>query len=193
MTGAVVVIDMQNGFCHPYGSAAKVAGLSMRNMDEVIIEHARLLAAARAAGVPIVFTRYVWRRNRLDADPAMAAVFGPEAFTEGTWDAAVISELEITERDTVVDKRRFDAFLHTDLDLVLRALGTRRLLLTGVATNGCVETTARTAVQLGYKVSVAEDATSAPNDQHKAGLASIARGFGQVEPWRTALDRCLKG
>jgi ureidoacrylate peracid hydrolase len=187
VTACLLVIDMQNGFCHPDGSGAR-AGLRMWNLPAVIDEHVQLVAEARGRAVPVVFTRYRWRRNRVDIDAAVAAVFGEDAFGEDTWDAAIVDAIAVGD-DTVVDKPRFDSFLYTDLDLVLRRLGVDRLLLTGVTTNGCVETTARTATQLGYDVVVAEDATSAREHRHRAGLASIDGAFGTVEPWRSVMAR----
>jgi ureidoacrylate peracid hydrolase len=181
----LIVIDMQHGFCSPEGSAAR-AGLAMWRMDDVVAEHVHLLEAARRAEVPVVFTRYGWRANGVDVDPAVEAAFGPGTFRWGTADTELVPELAVEPGDTVVDKPRFDCFLYTELDLVLRRLGVERLLLTGVTTNGCVGTTARTAVQLGYEVQVAEDATSAREDQHLPALASIRGPFGVVAPWRSA-------
>lgn len=186
MDTCVLVIDMQNGFCHERGSAAR-AGMTMKGMDDVVAEHVRLLDRARVARLPIIFTRYGWRTNGVDVDPAMAAALGPEALRWGSWDAEIIDELPVDPADTVIDKPRFDCFLYTELDLVLRGLGAQRLLLTGTATNGCVETTARTATQLGYRVAVAEDATSALEGRHRPALTLIAAAFGEVVPWRAVI------
>jgi ureidoacrylate peracid hydrolase len=186
MSTCLVVIDLQHGFCSPEGSAAR-AGMAMWRMDDVVAEQRLLLAEARRAGVPVVFTRYGWHPNGVDVDPAIEAAFGAGSFRWGTPDTEIVPGL-VEPGDTVVDKPRFDCFLYTELDLVLRRLGAERLLLTGVATNGCVETTARTATQLGYRVVVAEDATSALEDRHLAGLASIDGPFGAVLPWRSVMD-----
>jgi nicotinamidase-related amidase len=160
----------------------------MQLIEEVEREHVELLRHARGNEIPVVFTRYGWRTNDVDVDRKMEQVFGREAFRWGGTDVELLDSLKVTAHDTVIDKPRFDSFFGTPLDLILRQQGTRRLLLTGVATNGCVETTARTATQLGYGVFVAADATSAVGSQHEHGLASIAVGFGEVVPWREVLD-----
>jgi ureidoacrylate peracid hydrolase len=81
----------------------------------------------------------------------------------------------------VVTKHRFDAFLNTDLETILRAHDVKTVVLTGVATNVCVETTARQAFVRDYYVVVVSDATAAYSaEEHDAALRTIDRYFGQV-------------
>jgi ureidoacrylate peracid hydrolase len=84
--------------------------------------------------------------------------------------------------DPLVTKHRYSAFINTDLDLILRAQGIKSLILTGVATNGCVESTARDGFMLDYYVVFVDDcsATSAGPGPHAGTLANIGRGFGEV-------------
>jgi nicotinamidase-related amidase len=77
--------------------------------------------------------------------------------------------------------------LYTDLDLVLRTLGVGRLLVCGVATNVCVESTVRSAEQRDFEVTVASDCTSGPAEYHHAALASMAYIAAEVVPWRPGL------
>jgi ureidoacrylate peracid hydrolase len=185
---AVLVIDMHNGFCHPEGSLPG-AGFGLPDMDNVIAANAAMLDAARSAGVPVVYTRHVYRPGLLDAPDPLRAMFPPgvEPLIRGSWDADIVAELAPAEGDAVIDKNRFDAFLYTELDTVLRALGTRRLLVSGVVTSVCVESTVRSAQQRDYRVTVAADCTSAQPEFHQAALDVMASVFATVTDWRSGL------
>ena len=83
--------------------------------------------------------------------------------------------------DAMVTKHRFNAFRNTDLDTILRARGVRTIVMTGVATNVCVETTARDGFMHDYYVVFTDDGTAAyAEEDHEATLRNIARYFGQV-------------
>ncbi|WP_436772507.1 cysteine hydrolase family protein [Yinghuangia sp. YIM S09857] len=188
MTAAVLVVDMQNGFCRPTGSVARYVGM-LPNMDAVVAEQVALLDSARAAGLPVVYTRHTWRADLLDLPPKLREPFpeGVSPMAPSSWDVQVLDELTPADHDPVIDKNRFDAFLYTDLEVVLRALGVRQLLVAGVMTNFCVESTVRTASQLDYDVHVAEDCTSAPPDRHGPALEAMGALFATVGPWKTGL------
>jgi nicotinamidase-related amidase len=94
---------------------------------------------------------------------------------------AIIPELYDRQRDFVVDtKKRYDCFLGTDLDLLLRARGINTLLITGVNTNSCVLATATAANVRDYAVIVVEDCVDTMDgpELHAAGLACIRTAFG---------------
>jgi ureidoacrylate peracid hydrolase len=190
MSTAVLVIDMQNGFCHPKGSLP-LAGFGLPRMDEVVGATVGLLAAARAQGLPIIYTRHVFRPDLLDVPARSRDMLptDPPPLIRGSWDADVIDELKPLEADRIIDKNRYDAFLYTDLEIVLRALGVRRLLVTGVVTSVCVESTVRSAEQRDFEVFVASDCTSAASEAHAPALAAMAAVFATVGPWRSLLDQ----
>ena len=187
MSAAIIVVDMQNGFVHPEGSVARL-GMELVDREAVIQENAAMVEEARRFGVPIVYTRHVHRPAYLDAPPLVR-----ERFTEvqgllaGTWDAEVHDALAPQPGDAIVDKNRYDAFLYTDMEVVLRALGATSLLVTGVATNVCVESTARAADMRDFKVSVAIDCTSTTAEFHENALHAMAGLDMNVVPWRDAL------
>jgi ureidoacrylate peracid hydrolase len=187
MSAAIIVVDMQNGFVHPEGSVARL-GMELVGREAVIQENAAMLEEARRFGVPIVYTRHVHRPGYLDAPPLVR-----ERFTEvqgllaGTWDAEVHDALAPQPGDVIVDKNRYDAFLYTDMEVVLRALGATSLLVTGVATNVCVESTARAADMRDFAVSVATDCTSTMAEFHENALHAMAGLDMNVVPWRDAL------
>ncbi|MCU1657860.1 MAG: hypothetical protein JWO57_2516 [Pseudonocardiales bacterium] len=189
MSTAVLVIDMQNGFCHPKGSLPQ-AGFGLPRIDEVVAANRELLAASRAVDLPVIYTRHVFRDDLLDAPARMRSVLlnDPAPLVRGSWDADVVDELTPAAGDRIIDKNRYDAFLYTDLEVVLRAMGVRRLLVTGVVTSVCVESTVRSAEQRDFEVLVADDCTSAAEGAHEPALAAMAAVFATVGPWRVLLD-----
>ena len=148
---ALLVVDMQNGFCHPDGSFERI-GRGLEGAMDAVRTAAVAVGQARGAGVPVVFTRHVYRPGRPDEggaltgnSPELAAAGGLEV---GTWDAEVCAELGCGPADLVVDKVRFDAFQWTSLEPLLRGLGVGELVVCGVVTNLCVETSVRSAFML---------------------------------------------
>ena len=110
-----------------------------------------------------------------------------EGLLVGTWDVEIIDDLAPVEGDVIVDKNRYDAFLYTDMEVVLRALGVTSVLVTGCATNVCVESTARAADMRDFTVAVASDCTTTQAEFHTNALLAMA-GLGMnVVPWRDAL------
>ncbi|MFC7401619.1 cysteine hydrolase family protein [Citricoccus sp. GCM10030269] len=192
MSTAVLVIDMQNGFVHPEGSLPQ-AGLGQPNTPQVIAENAALLEEARRAGLPVIYTRHVYRadfidmpeRNRRDIP------LDPPPLVKGSWDGDVHDDVQPMPGDNIIDKNRYDAFLYTDLEVVLRALGVKRLLVTGVVTSICVESTVRSGHQRDFEMFVASDCVSAPETEHEAALNIMARMFADVGPWRELLPAVI--
>ena len=158
---ALVIIDVQNEFCHPDGPFAR-KGMDMRIIDEMLSPLKRLISAAHKYGVPVVFVRNV-EDSATDSEAWTLRPDGDERTVNGmicrrgSWGAEFYG---ITPQpdDTVVEKHRFSAFVNTPLDTVLRARKIDVLVLAGVASNVCVESTARHAVMLDYHVVLAEDA-----------------------------------
>ena len=181
---ALLVIDMQNGFCHPEGSFAQL-GLDVTLPNRAIQGCRTLVDAARQNGVPVVYTRYVYRPDYRDGGvlvqdllPALADV---KSLAAGTWDAEIVDELTPQPEDFVVDKNRYSAFYGTGLEPILTSLGVGNLVICGVTTNMCVETTARDASQRDYRVFVVSDATGELEEsRHQMALSTLGFGFGWV-------------
>jgi ureidoacrylate peracid hydrolase len=192
MNRALLVVDMQNGFCHPEGSFNRV-DMGLEGAAEAVRNAAIAVAQARRAGIPVVFTRHLYRPGRADegralkqTSPALAGVDGLET---GTWDAEVMAELGCGPGDLVVDKVRFDAFQWTSLEPLLRGLGVDELLVCGVITNMCVETTIRSAFMRDFPVIMLADCCAAAtrrlhelsvevlSSYQLAEIASITDGF----------------
>jgi nicotinamidase-related amidase len=197
---ALVVVDMQNGFCHPEGSFPGI-GLGLEGAAAAVRTAAVVVKQARAADVPVIFTRHLYRLGRADEGPALIrdspALALVNGLAAGSWDADVVDELECERDDLKVDKVRFDAFQWTSLEPLLRGLGASRLMVCGVVTNLCVETTVRSAFMRDIPVTLIEDACAAKTRRlHELSievlssyeLAEIVRvgdGFDAGEPRRS--------
>ena len=194
---ALIVIDMQNGFCHPEGSFPSI-GLGLEGADAAVRNAAIAVKQARAADVPVIFTRHLYRLGRADEGPALIRNSPALALVNGlaarSWDAEVIDDLECGAEDLKVDKVRFDAFQWTSLDPLLRGLSVTRLVICGVVTNLCVETTVRSAFMRDIPVMLIEDACAAKTQRlHElsievlssyelANIVSIGEGFDAGDP-----------
>lgn len=179
----LLIIDMQNGTCRSDGSLAK-SGLDISGCAEIIPRVAALAKACRQHGVSVIYTRYVLRPDYRDIG-LLREVF-PKFETVGhaiigTWDAEILDELAPKPGDYVIDKSRYSAFYNTNLEVVLRGLGADTLLLTGVTTNICVESTLRDAFVRDYHVVLVEDCTAAVDIAMKqATIRTVKYGFGSV-------------
>jgi len=190
---ALMVIDMQNGFLHGKGSMAAI-GMPHEALVPAVPGCRRLVEGARAAGVPVIYTRYVYLPDYSDGGllpneylPAMREV---NALVKGTWDGEVVDELTPQDGDIVIDKSRPSSFYGTQLEPVLTSLEVRHLVMAGVTTNVCVETTARDAGQRDYRVHVVSDATAEYEpERHDHALGTIGFLFGRV----TTIDDVLDG
>ncbi|MBM7573695.1 cysteine hydrolase family protein [Aquibacillus albus] len=187
---AVIVVDMQNLFCTPTREGY------VRETENVVTKIDTLTSAARAVHVPIIFLRHVLRGD--GSDSGSLRVNKPdidETLKQGTWNVEIIPELTPVKGDIIVDKPFFGGFTGTDLDTILRGNGIDTVIISGTVTNVCCETTARQAVEKGYKVVFLSDGNASrdkedvgwgsfsANVSHRLTLTTLASTFGcQVSP-----------
>lgn len=195
----LMVIDMQNGFCRDDGSMAKL-GFDVARLAAAIPGCKRLVAAARQADIPIVYTRYVYRPGLEDGGVVAREIFPAMKdvglCVEGTPDANIIDELAPQAGDTIINKNRPSAFYSTGLESYLRSTRVENIVMCGVTTNICVETTARDASQRDYRTFVVSDAVGeVEQDRHDAALKSLGYLFARVmttddvfESWKVPLN-----
>lgn len=187
---ALVVLDVLNDFCAE-GGMMDGEGADLTAVQAAAGRIPRLLAAARAAGVLAVFVRneYTSEANSYLSDVWLeqavrrrgASYTERDVCAAGSWNQDFYGAVRPLPAEPVVTKHRYDAFLNTDLDLILRANRVDTVVLCGVATNVCVETTARAAFVRDYYVVVAEDGTATYSQaEHDAALATLDRYFGEV-------------
>jgi ureidoacrylate peracid hydrolase len=167
---ALLVVDMVNDYLEPDGAMPAADG------EPVVAANRRLAAAARAAGVEVVWIRPGHR----DAEDGLFRKRIVHAL-EGSWGAALHDGLDVRDGERIVSKRRYSAFFATDLDLHLRERDVRRVVVSGVALNICVRSTVHDAFFLGYDVWVARDACRATGPREEAStLYDIQTHFGEV-------------
>ena len=185
-SSALLVIDMQNGFCHPDGAFAGL-GLDVSMCTSAIEGCIELVSAVHQCDVPVILTRYILRPDLRDAGlllhASKPALIGTKSLTYGSWDAEIVDNLKAEEADFVVDKTRYSAFYGTTLEPILGTLGVTDLVVCGVTTNICVDSTVRDASYRDYASFVASDATGElDQDRHDVTLRSLDFAFGWVLP-----------
>ena len=159
---AVVVVDMQNGFCHPEGSLYAPAS------EEALADVSEVVTAAREAGASVVYTRDVHPPEQFE-DSHYYDEFERwgEHVLEGSWEARLHDDLDVREEDHVVEKHTYDAFYRTDLEGHLDAHGIDDLLICGTLANVCVLHTAGSAGLRDYRPVVVEDALGYITEDHR--------------------------
>ncbi len=185
----LVLVDIQNDFCHPEGTMGR-RGMDLSAVRRAVDQAERLLAAARGAGVPVVFVRTehgdgvdsdAWRHRYAGGigtgEPPAAA----NCLT-GSWGAR-FHRLRPRPGEDVAVKHRYSAFGSPGFRARLAAHGRGSLVVAGVTTNVCVESTLRSAVDADLLGSVVADACAAYDAaEHDAAITVISRHFGRAFP-----------
>ncbi|MEL7562401.1 isochorismatase family protein [Dehalogenimonas sp. 4OHTPN] len=170
---ALLVIDMQNFFLDPASPSFTCGGTA------ILPAVKRLVAAFRRASRPVIFTRHVHHPANLDS--GIMQWWWEGMCLEGSPDSEIHPELASLPNEKVVLKHRYSAFYNTDLETVLRCLKVEDLVITGVMTNMCCESTARDAYFRDYRVFFPADANGSINEEmHLASLINLAFGFAYV-------------
>jgi ureidoacrylate peracid hydrolase len=193
-TTALIVVDMQNGYCSPGGYFSHL-GVDLAPTQQVIPAVAELVRTVRDAGIQVI-----WLQNGWDAEQKEAGGPGsvnqlkgnslklmrkqPELYgtllTKGTWDYELVKELTPDASDIIVPKPRYSGFAGTQLDSILRSRRIQTLLVCGVATNVCVESTIRDAFFLEYYPVLIRDACyqAGPDFIQQATIYNVEQFFG---------------
>lgn len=196
---ALIVIDMQRDFIEEGGFGAAL-GNDVRPLQAIVPTVARLLATARAAGLPVIHTRECHRRDLSDCVPAKRergtpalriGDLGPmgRILIAGEPGAEIVPELAPAPGEIVLDKPGKGAFYATDLPDHLARLGTRSLILAGVTTEVCVQTTMREANDRGFECLLAEDATESYFPAFRAATLEMIRAQGAIVGWTATVDQ----
>ncbi|MFO7654218.1 MAG: isochorismatase family cysteine hydrolase [Candidatus Krumholzibacteriia bacterium] len=170
---ALLVIDMQDFFLDPQSPTFTCGG------EPIIPNVKQLIEAFRARERPVIHTKHVHHPSGCDA--GIMGWWWEGMCVEGSPESEIHRELAPLPGEKVVCKHRYSAFYNTDLEVVLRGLGVRDLVVTGIMTNLCCESTARDAYFRDYRVFVPADATGSVSEElHVAGLMGLAFGFAYV-------------
>jgi ureidoacrylate peracid hydrolase len=177
---AVLLVDLQNDYCHPEGAVGS-RGADLTAVEDIVAPLTRLLSGARAVGVPVIWIRN-WHTPWTDSEAWLAR--GPGAGGAARADSwgAEFWRLAPLPDEVIVNKQRYSAFSGTRLDSILRTLRRETLIMAGVATNVCVESTARDGCFLDYHIVFLSDCTASTDGPalHEATLENMRRHFGLV-------------
>jgi ureidoacrylate peracid hydrolase len=191
---AIVVVDMQNAFASK-GGTLDIAGADLTEAPRVVQAIRQVIDAARQARVPIVYLQMGYKPDLSNAggprspnsrkELAMHLMAAkPELkgrlLTEGSWDFAIVDELQPKPEDMVVIKTRYSGFAGTTLDSQLRVRGIQYLFFAGIATNVCVESTLRDAYFQDYWPILVSDATMQAGERsaYEATIFNVESFFG---------------
>jgi ureidoacrylate peracid hydrolase len=194
---AIVVVDMQNDFCHPRGWLASI-GVDVSAARRPIGPLQHLLPRLRTAGCAVVWLNWGNRPDRANVPPGVLHVYDPNGagtgigapvraggsptLQAGSWSAAIVDELKPDPADICVDKYRMSGFFDSPLDSILRNLAVTTLLFAGVNVDQCVLATLSDAACIGYDVVLVEDcsATTSPPYCRDAAIYNVAQCYGFV-------------
>lgn len=164
---ALLVIDMQRHFCD------KDSSFFVPESDVLATKLRNLVDSFRASNRPVIFTRHI------DSDDQgnLMLRWWSEKIREENPMSKVVDILDASIGTTVI-KNQYDGFLNTDLEKILRSKGVRQVVICGVLTNLCCETTARSAFMRGFEVYFVEDGTATfSKEMHEAALLNLSYGF----------------
>lgn len=171
-SGALIVVDMVYDFVNSKGS------VYYESNKQILKNINRLIPEARKNNLLIIFIQHSHRIGKYDP----ATLVGRKNCLEGTGGDELDPSLSIDkEKDYVLKKRRYSAFAHTDLDLILREHGIQDVVICGTKTNNCIRSTVEDAYHLEYNVYVISDCVGTDNKEvNDVYLFDINRYYGTV-------------
>ena len=177
---ALLVIDMQRFFLEPASPSFTCGGLAiLHNLK-------KLIQAFRDSSLPVIYTRHVHHHGLSDA--GLMGWWWAGMCLEGSPESEVHPEIAPQPGEKEILKHRYSSFYNTDLETVLRCLKVEDLVIAGIMTNLCCESTARDAYFRDYRVFFMADGTGTVNEEmHLASLLNLAFGFA----WVTCVDTIL--
>jgi len=179
---ALLVIDMQHFFLDPASPSYTCGGLA------ILPNLVKAIHAFRQAGRPVIYTRHVHHPDRIDA--GILGWWWEGMCLEGSPESEIHQDLSPLPGEKVVFKHRYSAFYNTDLETILRVLKIEDLVVAGIMTNMCCESTARDAYFRDYRVFFLADGTGSVNEEmHLASLVNLAFGFSFVTDVDTIVDQ----
>jgi ureidoacrylate peracid hydrolase len=177
---ALLVIDMQDFFLDPYSPTFTCGGLAILPVLK------RLVKIFREKGRPVVYTKHVHHPDNLDS--GIMGWWWKGMCIEGSAESEIHRDITPLPSEKVILKHRYSAFYNTDLETVLRCLRIEDLVISGIMTNMCCESTARDAYYRDYRVFFLADGTGSINEEmHLASLLNLSFGFAYV----TSADRII--
>jgi ureidoacrylate peracid hydrolase len=197
---AVLIIDMQNAFCTK-GAMFDLWGFDIKDIPAIIPNIKEIANTARANKIKVISLAHVLYPDVREVGPMTSFWYNkvltsyrekPEwrdkLLMRGTWGAAIIDELKPQPDEIYIEKQRFSAFAGTYLDITLRTFDIRYLIVTGTATNICVESSIRDACHLQYlPILVSDGASASPSNRQHDSIENIKQCFGWVTTTKDVL------
>jgi ureidoacrylate peracid hydrolase len=194
-TTALLMVDMQDMYLPENQPRRDIFGWPpIWRFEEVVTQCQLLLGAARREGIPVIYTQTGGRPDGADMMPSMrrlrASLPGDNRASEpNSGPSPILDSVAPMAGDIVLRKLRWDAFHYTELEPILRNLGAQRLIVAGLQTNVCVESTVRSAMMRNFEVAVPEDAVSTDGeDLHVNALNAMRVLYVEVAPWRELVE-----
>lgn len=198
---AVLVVDMQNAFASKNGMF-DLWGFDISKVPQIMEPIKKITAAARAKTIKVIYLAHVLYPDVREVGPMSTFWYNrvlksyhekPEIrdklLLRGTWGAQIIDELKPQANEILIEKRRFSAFVGTDLDMLLRSYDIRYLVFVGIATNICVESSIRDACHLEYfPILISDAAAASPPSRQEATIGNVKQCFG----WVTTSENIIK-
>jgi ureidoacrylate peracid hydrolase len=201
---AVIVVDMQNDFGSKGGMFDR-AGIDISMIQKAVSPTAKVLSAARQAGIKIIYLKMGYQADLSDlgtddspnrmihlhimhVGDTITTPDGTKSriLIRDSWGTDIVNELKPAKDDIVLYKTRYSGFYKTDLDMILKKLGIRKIIFTGCTTSICVESTLRDAMFRDYSPILLEDCAAEPigydfsRNNHVASLLTIEKSFGWI-------------
>lgn len=178
---ALLIVDVQNDYCHKEGCLAQ-QDLDVSMVEEMMPNLKNMISAMKEINVPIIYIQTI-HEDSTDSETWIKRLKGKNQKNlcrKDTW-GAQFYQLAPDKDDVIVIKHRYSAFIHTRLESVLRALKIETIVMAGVSTNICVESTARDGFMLDFDVIFLSDCTAAfSREAHDMTLQTINQFFGTV-------------
>lgn len=201
-TIALVVIDMQRDFIES-GGFGESLGNDVTRLQQIVPTVKKLIAGFRKAGLPVIHTRECHKPDLSDCPTAKRERGRPSRrigdtgpmgriLVDGAPGAEIIESLAPVKGETVINKPGKGAFYATEFGTVLEEIGIRQLVLAGVTTEVCVQTTMREANDRGYECLLAADATESYFPEFKSAAIDMFIAQDAIVGWAAETDNIVE-
>lgn len=182
---ALLLVDLQNDFCHPKGTAS-ARGKDVQSFQPALKQMQNLLEMARQIDVPIIHA--ISEHSEWTSSPTQKERFGRLKQSKshsycypGSWGAEIYHLFQPLPNEKIVTKHRYSAFFHTNIELILRSKKIEQVIIIGLYTNVCVDSTARDAYMRDFSVIIPFDCVSSDDERkHEYALALLQDTFAEV-------------
>ena len=174
---ALVLIDLQ-----------KESNFGLFNLDSVVENTKQLIKACRSANIPIIYTRQINRTDGigLSVGEPLKEDGTPYFYNDGTDQIEILDGIKPEKGDIIIDKFRWSGFFETNLDLTLRSLGVKDLLIGGLVSDGCLMTSVFDAYFRDYNIHLIHDISSATNEgAHQSSFLTMANWVYNLKVYDT--------